>query len=423
MNRFSTLICGLSLAFSSAAFATSHAPITISGDSAFTSANGVSNPTAAGTAGDPFIITGWDIDATGVTTCISVNNTSKYYEIRNSTCTNAWFGMMLESAPNGKVINSTISSLKSQDNILTGNIATGIYISNSDNMQVTDTTIQNSTGTAGANGSGAGSNGSTGATMIGLYLVTESNVTVSNLTVTNLVAGDGGNGATGGTAAAGGNGGAGGSVYGIYGVSSTITISSSTINKLTAGKGGVGGLGGAAVTFGTIGGNGGHGGLGGYAGGIYLLNSSNVTVSSTAIGTSTNKITAGSGGNGGNGGNGNFNLGGIGGNGNTAGDAFAVTIENTATATVGTGNTLTYQLAGNGGNGGTGGFGSSGFRVGGNGGNGGNALGIHFYNSTSTSQSGNTINNQTAGSGGTRGVLVSTNTNGTAGTTYTVLTN
>jgi len=74
---------GLPIPADSAKFSgayTLHSPIHIKGNTNFSVANGVSD--GAGTSGDPYIIEGWDISATG-TYGIKMENTTSYVIIRN----------------------------------------------------------------------------------------------------------------------------------------------------------------------------------------------------------------------------------------------------------------------------------------------------------------------------------------------------
>lgn len=61
---------------------TSHAPIQIDGNGQFISSNGVKNPSATGTKTDPYIIEGWDIDASNGYG-IRIQGTSVFFIIRN----------------------------------------------------------------------------------------------------------------------------------------------------------------------------------------------------------------------------------------------------------------------------------------------------------------------------------------------------
>ena len=58
----------------------SHGPILIDGDAGFTPANGVTS--GSGTVVDPFVIEGWDIDASSANG-IEIRNTTAYFVIRN----------------------------------------------------------------------------------------------------------------------------------------------------------------------------------------------------------------------------------------------------------------------------------------------------------------------------------------------------
>jgi len=66
---------------------TTHAPIRINSDSEFNATNGVTG--GNGTAGNPYIIDNWNINATGAGCGIYVGNTTKYFVIRNCTVYNA----------------------------------------------------------------------------------------------------------------------------------------------------------------------------------------------------------------------------------------------------------------------------------------------------------------------------------------------
>ena len=63
-----------------------HAPIYIDGNADFSDGDddGVSNPSAAGTESDPYIIENWDIN-TSSANGIEIRNTDKYFIIRDLT--------------------------------------------------------------------------------------------------------------------------------------------------------------------------------------------------------------------------------------------------------------------------------------------------------------------------------------------------
>lgn len=112
-------------------------PIRIDNDAQFLMSNGV--VAGDGSEGNPYIISGWDIDGSGPGYCIYIGNTTKYFLIRNNTlhhasgddgtfCQNA--GILLRSANNGTIEGNTISHCEgygimingtSSDNIVFGN--------------------------------------------------------------------------------------------------------------------------------------------------------------------------------------------------------------------------------------------------------------------------------------------------------------
>ncbi len=100
-----------------AATLTTHDPIRIDGDGDFTSGNGVSNPGAAGTALNPYIIEDWNIYGGGEGYCIYVGNTTKHFVIRNCELYDAsgnsaqyfWnSGIALFNVINAKIENNNI---------------------------------------------------------------------------------------------------------------------------------------------------------------------------------------------------------------------------------------------------------------------------------------------------------------------------
>ena len=106
---------------------TAHTPISISGNSQFTSANGVVR--GNGTAGNPYVIENWSIDATGYSSAISIFGTSAYFIIRNCSLSNA----------NGDIISITgvsVSNGQIINNICAGGGIDGIYLSNCHNFLI-----------------------------------------------------------------------------------------------------------------------------------------------------------------------------------------------------------------------------------------------------------------------------------------------
>jgi parallel beta-helix repeat protein len=108
------LISTLTLAFNSqvrlveASTLTPHAPIFIDGNSGFVPANGVTG--GSGTASDPYIIEGWDINA-ATANGIEIRNTRAYFTIRDVTVhdgtPNNYWGIRLQNVTHGIVTNVT----------------------------------------------------------------------------------------------------------------------------------------------------------------------------------------------------------------------------------------------------------------------------------------------------------------------------
>ncbi len=122
---------------------TSHAPILISGDSGFTSVNGVVAGT--GVRADPYLIDGWIINSTISQIGINVSNTRSYFVIQNVRVVNYRFqdhgvGIQFYNVTHGTVETSTIDdnrvgvSLYASSNItfsgneIANNTVDGIYV-------------------------------------------------------------------------------------------------------------------------------------------------------------------------------------------------------------------------------------------------------------------------------------------------------
>lgn len=81
---------------------TSHAPILINGDSEFTLENGVIG--GSGAAEDPYIIEGWDINASTANS-IFINSTIAYFVVRNVSVHDGGAGVILSNVTNGRIEN------------------------------------------------------------------------------------------------------------------------------------------------------------------------------------------------------------------------------------------------------------------------------------------------------------------------------
>jgi parallel beta-helix repeat protein len=84
---------------------TAIAPFEIAGDSDFATSPGVLNPGAAGIYSDPFVIAGWDIDATGSGYGIKIGNTTAHFVVLDCGIYGnpSAHGVALFNAPNGVV--------------------------------------------------------------------------------------------------------------------------------------------------------------------------------------------------------------------------------------------------------------------------------------------------------------------------------
>jgi len=112
-----------------------HAPITINGNGDFIPANGVTN--GSGTLLNPYIIEGWEIDATGVAYGISISSTDAYFVIRNTYIYSADFaGIEFFDVSNGYIDNCSISK----------NNWDGILLLLSSNCTIIDNDISYNTG-------------------------------------------------------------------------------------------------------------------------------------------------------------------------------------------------------------------------------------------------------------------------------------
>lgn len=114
----------------------SHVPILINGDAGFTPANGVTS--GSGTALDPFVVEGWDIDASSANG-IEVRNTSAYFIIRNCYVhdggDNNKHGIYFETVKNWKI-----------DNVTSANNFQGIFLVYSSDGSIDNSTSENNRG-------------------------------------------------------------------------------------------------------------------------------------------------------------------------------------------------------------------------------------------------------------------------------------
>jgi parallel beta-helix repeat protein len=165
-----------------------HSPITIDGNTGFTSPNGVTG--GSGTLSDPYIIQGWDINASGIGCCNAYGNAGLVIEHTNASfiVRNVYVhqglpvdeGIILHQVSNGTVENSVTS----QDYF-------GIAVDSSTNVTVSGNTVYSNnpygiylyqTINSRVSGNNVYSNQNAG-----IFLYSSNNVTVSNNLVHNQV--------------------------------------------------------------------------------------------------------------------------------------------------------------------------------------------------------------------------------------------
>lgn len=140
-----------------------HFPIRINSNSDFTAENGVSNPSAAGTAADPFIIKDLNIDGRHNASCIYVGNTTDHFVIQNCNLRNAkgnratyyWdSGIGLYNVENGIIKNNVIemnsgdgitmqlcTKVELDGNLITHNGGRGLLSNDCDNLTIKNNVI------------------------------------------------------------------------------------------------------------------------------------------------------------------------------------------------------------------------------------------------------------------------------------------
>lgn len=96
---------------------TAHPPITITSDADFViGTHGVVS--GSGTDTDPYVIENWEIDGAGGTSAISVQNTKKFFVIRNCAVFNADSGIILDGVKNGTLTSNNCSNNKNEGILL-----------------------------------------------------------------------------------------------------------------------------------------------------------------------------------------------------------------------------------------------------------------------------------------------------------------
>lgn len=123
-------------------------PIAINSDSDFTSANGVTG--GSGTASDPYIISGWDIEFNWVSAQISISNTRAFFVLRNVTAGGVGDGIVLNNVANGRLEN-----LGTGGGSVPGDSGVGIRVTGSNHVWIVGVQ-ESSTGTRNEGGGGPG---------------------------------------------------------------------------------------------------------------------------------------------------------------------------------------------------------------------------------------------------------------------------
>lgn len=148
-----TFLVPVDIALETASAYSSHAPIFIVGDDDFTAENGVTGGT--GTASDPYIIEGWEVDGENGRSCIAVSDTNSHLVIRDCSLWNAsthtipyGHGIHLDGVSNCTIEGNSVLECYtgmflegSSNNTISGNIIHNVthmglqlYSSCSDNM-------------------------------------------------------------------------------------------------------------------------------------------------------------------------------------------------------------------------------------------------------------------------------------------------
>ncbi|MFX1236576.1 MAG: hypothetical protein ACFFAS_07535 [Promethearchaeota archaeon] len=408
----------------------------------------------------PYIIENLTIDGAGSESCLLIENTRVYFEIRDCMFSNARIAVKIINATNFNIFNTTIFNLRGLDGNdgidattyangtdgIAGTYGIGINLIECENSTLSSNNIYDIQGGTGGNGGNAGSgaetgepgalggNGGNGGNAVGIFINNSNNIHISDNKIFELlggVGGNGGNGAKGGagesggvlsfgeSGGAGGAGGAGGNVVGITFLNSQRVFNyQNEIYSNVGGLGGNGGIGGKGGNLGDAmiagwGGTGGYGGIGGMAIGIELELSRFAEIDLNDVFSNI----GGQGGVGGDGGEGGDStaipsagiggFGGFGGIGGTGSGVYFITSQNVSN----TENNVNSISGGEGGLGGNGGDGGSGNTVpesgqrgfGGDGGPGGISVGCHAFDSNNITNLWNKFENMDFGLGGDGG--------------------
>jgi len=118
---------------------TPHAPIHINGNDDFANQSATNGWTGDGTQKNPYVISGYDIDANGNSYCIWIENTSVYFIVCNSTLWNVSYNV----APAGGIALKNVENGTIENNRCTGN-PYGIFLQSSSNNTIANNNITGS---------------------------------------------------------------------------------------------------------------------------------------------------------------------------------------------------------------------------------------------------------------------------------------
>jgi len=114
-------------------------PIRINGNADFTAANGVVG--GNGTAGNPWLIEGWDISGHGYGYCIYIGNTTEHFAIRNCDIHDARYNFAMYYYTESGIILHRVSNGTVAGNLVHSNDFDGIYLHNASYVKVLENNI------------------------------------------------------------------------------------------------------------------------------------------------------------------------------------------------------------------------------------------------------------------------------------------
>jgi len=137
---------------------TSHPRISIDGDADFVAQATSEGWPGDGSAEDPYIVGGYDIDGSGYRTAVAIGNTTVHFEVRECYIHDSvQAGAHLYNVLNGRVVDNSFvrnspnavrlsgsDNVSVEENLLSENTGTGIYLYDSELNEIVGNTIHNS---------------------------------------------------------------------------------------------------------------------------------------------------------------------------------------------------------------------------------------------------------------------------------------